>query len=405
MQAAISRAGGSGERPEGLDARSALRFVIAFGVVSLFADMTYEGMRSISGPFLASLAATGTIVGLVAGTGESLGYGLRWAAGELADRSGRYWPITLAGYGMQMFAVPALALAGSWPAAAALIILERIGKALRSPPRSLMLSRAGEHVGQGWAFGLHEALDQTGAVLGPLIAAGVLALRHDYHSAFAWLLAPATATVLCVLTIRFRYPQAGRLPGPGAPQADGAPPLPAVFRLYALGASLVAFGFADYALISYHFVRASTVPAAWVPVFYAAAMAAAGAGSLVYGRLFDRYGLIVLVPATLLVALYPVLVFGGGAPLALTGTLLWGFGVGVHETVASAAVSGMAPARWRARAYGIFAALFGLSWVAGSVALGALYDASLTATVAVAVGAQLCALVPITLAWRRMRSD
>ena len=159
--------------------------MLAFGVVSLFADMTYEGMRSISGPYLALLGASGTAVGLIAGTGELLGYTLRLVSGGLVDRSRLYSPITLIGYVVQMVAVPALALVNSWPAAAALIIIERIGKATRNPPRDVMLSQAGEHIGQGGAFGVHEALDQSGAVLGPLIAAAVLAQRHDYHAAFA----------------------------------------------------------------------------------------------------------------------------------------------------------------------------------------------------------------------------
>ena len=168
----------------------AMRFVLLVGVMSLFADMTYEGSRSIVGPYLALLGASATAVGFVAGGGELLGYGLRLVSGRLADVTGRYWPITIAGYVIQMAAVPALALAGSWQAAAILIALERTGKAMRNPPRDAMLARASEDIGRGWAFGVHEALDQLGALIGPLVAAAVLAIRGDYKIAFALLLVP-----------------------------------------------------------------------------------------------------------------------------------------------------------------------------------------------------------------------
>jgi predicted MFS family arabinose efflux permease len=389
-----------------LTSAAALRFVISFGVVSLFADMTYEGMRSISGPYLALLGATGTAVGLIAGTGELLGYTLRLASGSLADRSRMYWPITLAGYVVQMAAVPALALVGNWPAAAGLIILERIGKATRNPPRDVMLSQAGEAIGQGWAFGLHEALDQSGATIGPLLAAFELARRHDYHAAFAWMLIPATITVLLVLSVRLRYPGAGQIvPSSDDLRADDlrGGRLPRAFWLYCVGAALVAFGFADYVLISYHFAVAKTMASSSVPVLYALAMGAAGISSMAAGRWYDRRGLIVLIPSTFLIAVYAPLVFFGGFWPALIGTVLWGIGVGIHETVMSAAIAHMVPAHRRARAYGIFTAIFGIAWFAGSATLGALYDHSLFATALVAALAQLAGLIPIGMAVKAIR--
>ena len=381
-----------------LTPRAALRFVVAFGVVSLFADMAYEGMRSIAGPYLALLGAGSAVVGVVAGAGELLGYTLRLASGSLADRARVYWPMTLAGYAVQMAAVPALALTTRWPAAAALIILERIGKATRNPPRNVMLSRAGETIGQGWAFGLHEALDQTGALLGPLVAALVLAVRHDYRSAFAWLLVPAAMTLLLVLGVRLRYASAGRIVAPPAQRVGDQRHLPPAFWWYTLGAALVAFGFADYALVSYHFTVAHTVPGTLVPLLYALAMGAGGAGSLVAGRSYDRRGLIVLLPYTLVGAAYAPLVFLGGLGAALAGTLLWGFSLGVHEALMSAAVSDMVLVQRRARAYGLFTALFGIAWFAGSALLGAVYARSVLATTLIATLAQTLALLPIGLA-------
>jgi hypothetical protein len=389
-----------------LNRAAALRFVLSFGLVSLFADMTYEGMRSIAGPYLALLGASGTVVGLVAGAGELLGYTLRLASGSLAGRSRLYWPITLAGYVVQMAAVPALALVGNWPAAAGLIILERIGKATRNPPRDVMLAQAGESIGHGWAFGVHEALDQTGATIGPLIAAFLLARHQQYQEAFAWLLVPAIITVLMVFAVRLRYPAAGQVaPGPDELRGNHATNsrLPRAFWVYSVGAGLVAFGFADYALISYHFAVAKTISSTSVPVLYALAMAAAGGGSLIAGRWFDRRGLIVLVPSTLLIAAYAPLVFYGGFWAALIGTILWGLGVGMHETVMSAAIAQMAPAYRRASAYGIFTAIFGITWFAGSAVLGALYDRSLGVMVAVAVLAQWIGVITIAMAIRAQR--
>lgn len=387
------------------DPRSAFLFVVSFGIASFFADMTYEGMRGIAGPYLASLGASGAAVGVIAGVGEFLGYTLRLLSGGAADRTRLYWPITLAGYTVQMAAVPALALTGAWPAAAALIILERVGKAVRNPPRDVMLSRAGEHIGQGWAFGLHEALDQAGATVGPLIAALVLALHQNYRTAFAWLLLPAAATLGLVLTIRLRHPDAGAaiaLPTTATPAAESSQALPRVFWLYAAGAALVAFGFSDFALISYHFARAGAVPAVWVPILYALAMPSAAVGSLLFGRWYDRRGLAVLIPGTLLVALATPLAFLGGFAAAVPAAALWGLGLGLHETVMAAAVSSMVPAGRRARAYGVFAAVFGTAWLVGSATQGALYDVSVPLMVAVAVAAQILGLIPIRRAAREI---
>jgi MFS family permease len=181
-----------GESVKGFDRSVALTFVVLLGVVSLLADVTYEGARSAVGPYLEILGASAAAVGVVAGLGELVGYAIRVAAGYLSDRTGRYWAITIAGYGVNLLAVPLLALAGRWEVAAALIVFERLGKAIRTPARDAMLSHATHSMGRGWGFGLHEALDQIGAVLGPLIVAAVLYFTGDYRAGFAILLVPAS---------------------------------------------------------------------------------------------------------------------------------------------------------------------------------------------------------------------
>ena len=376
----------------------ALRFVLLIGVVSLFADMTYEGARSITGPYLAVLGASATAVGVVAGGGELLGYALRLVSGRLSDLTRGYWPIALAGYVVQMAAVPALALAGSWQAAAFLIVLERVGKGMRNPPRDAMLAHASTQMGRGWAFGLHEALDQLGALIGPLAAALVLAVRGQYQVAFAVLLIPAVLTLGFLAVARISYPDPGNLAARPADVRTGG--LPRELWLYLGAVMLVAAGFADFSLMAFHFQRADTVPPDWIPLFYAAAMGISGLGSLVFGRLFDRAGIVVLVPLTLATAAFAPLAFLGAPPEAFIGTLLWGLGMGVHESIMAAAVANMVPPGRIASAYGLFNLLYGLAWFLGSAAMGLLYDVSLPALAGFSVLAELLA-IPLILAVAR----
>ena len=378
----------------------AMRFVLLVGVMSLFADMTYEGSRSITGPYLALLGASAAAVGIVAGGGELLGYALRLVSGRLADVTGRYWPITIAGYIIQMAAVPALALVGSWQAAAILIALERTGKALRNPPRDAMLARATVEIGRGWGFGVHEALDQLGALIGPLVAAGVLALRGDYRVAFALLLVPALTTLAILAVARLTYPNPSDLTAkPADVRTVGLPP---ELWVYLGAVMLVAAGFADFSLMSFHFAKAGTVAADVVPLFYSAAMAAAGLGSLLLGRLFDRVGIVVLLPLTAASALFAPLVFLGVPAVAFLGVVLWGLGMGVHESIMAAAVAEMVPASRVASAYGLFNLLYGVAWFAGSATMGILYDVSIPVLVGFCVVVELLSL-PILLRVHRGR--
>jgi|GEM_PF-1749529 len=303
--------------------RSALRFVLLVGAMSFFADFTYEGSRSILGPFLAALGASALAVGVITGFGELLGYGLRLVSGRLSDRTQQFWPITISGYVLQMSVVPLLALAGSWQIAAVLIVLERVGKATRNPPRDVMLSHAAHQMsGYGWAFGLHEAFDQAGAMVGPLAMAAVLAERAGgYRFAFATLAIPAVVMLSLLITARLLYPRPEEMDS-HAPQI-GSRRLPRVFWLYLVGAMLVAAGFADFPLVAYHFAKASVVSSAAVPILYAVAMGVSGAGSLLFGRLFDRAGIAILVPLTLGSALFAPFVFLGGYWLAGVDPLSW----------------------------------------------------------------------------------
>ncbi len=379
--------------------RAALKFVLLIGVVSFFADFTYEGARSITGPFMAALGVSGTVVGIVAGLGELLGYGLRLVSGRLSEKTQKFWPITLFGYLIQMAAVPLLALAGNWQVAALLIIVERVGKATRNPPRDVMLSHAAKEMGYGWGFGIHEALDQFGALFGPLVVAVVLAHQGSYRTAFAVLLIPALITYSMLIAARLLYPRPEDLEAK-APDVH-AQGLPRIFWIYLAGAALVAAGFADFQLIAYHFAKADAVQDTWIPIAYSIAMAVSGAGSLLFGRLFDRVGIGILIPLTLISTLFAPLVFLGGFWPVIIGSALWGLGMGVHESIVPAAVATMVPIQRRPSAYGLFTAGYGLAWFIGSAFIGILYDISITGVVIFCIVLQLAA-VPVFLKVRNM---
>jgi MFS family permease len=379
-------------------AREALRLVVLLGLVSLFADMTYEGARSVTGPFLAILGASGTAVGIVAGAGELAGYGLRLVSGYLSDRTGRYWTITLLGYGVNLLAVPLLAVSGRWETAGALMIAERVGKAIRTPPRDAMLSHATTRTGIGWGFGLHEALDQLGAVLGPLLVAAVLALRGDYRAGFAALLVPAALALALLGVARRLYPRPRDLEVETVGHlGDG---FPREFWQYLAAAACIAAGYVDFPLIAYHFGKAGLAPERWIPLAYALAMGVDGLAALTFGRLFDRHGIAALVLATVLSAAFPLLVFTGSFSLARLGMVLWGIGMGAQESILRGAVAKMVPPAHRASAYGVFNTGYGLAWFAGSALMGLLYDVSLAGLIAFSVALQLAA-VPLLLGTHR----
>lgn len=380
----------------------ALNFVLAMGVVSLFGDMTYEGMRAIAGQFLLTLGATAATVGFVAGFGELAGYGLRSVFGYWADKTHHYWGFIFVGFTVQLLAVPALALAGNWPLAAALMVAERTGRAIRRPSVQAMLSHAGSQIGTGWAFGLHEALDQTGATLGPLITALILYLHGGYHHAFAVLLITAILSLASLVVARIFYPRPHELEerSPVALQAKG---FSRVYWLYAIAGMCVAAGFADFSLIAFHFQRTRVVPQSLIPVFYSVAMVTGAITPLIFGKLLDKMGLAILLLAFLLGALFAPCVFLGGFSLALVGIILWGLGLGAQDSLLKAVLSAVIPKEKRSTGFGVFDTAFGVAWFAGSAAMGLLYDKSILAVVIFSVALQLAALPFFVLAKGRRR--
>src|SRR6266576_2197154 len=236
-------------------ASPAFTFVFTMGIVNLFADTTYEGGASINGPFMASRGASAAVVSITAGLGEFLGYALRAVSGYVADRTGRYWTLTFVGYAINMLAVPALAFAGNWPAAACLMAAERTGRALRRPIVQGMLSHAKDEVGGGRAFGINESLDALGATIGPLVMAMAIAWRGNYRFGFGVLLGPALLCLGLLVVVQRRYPSPAAFERPTPGQSHR---LPRSYWLYVGGAALLAFGFVDFSLVAFHFQKTGT---------------------------------------------------------------------------------------------------------------------------------------------------
>ncbi|MFD9685088.1 MFS transporter [Kitasatospora sp. NPDC059146] len=388
------------------------RFVVWFGIVSLLADFVYEGARSVTGPLLASLGASATLVGVVTGAGEAAALVPRLLSGPLADRTGRFWALAIGGYALTVAAVPLLGVAGSLGAACTLVIAERVGKAVRSPAKDTLLSHATAATGRGRGFAVHEALDQVGAVIGPLIVAAVLAATGGYGPALGVLAAPGVAALGLLWWLRSRVPDPSRyesarparppvpqaparasVPSPSPSPAPVRPPLPRAFWAYAAFTAATMTGFTTYGVLSFHLVRHHLLTASAVPVLYAGTMLAGALASLVTGWLYDRIGPRTLVALPVLAAAVPPLGFADAVAPAAAGALLWGAALGVQESTLRAVVADLVPAPRRATAYGVFAAVVGLATLAGGALTGALSAVSVPALVVTVAAVQAAALV------------
>ncbi|GAA3096614.1 MFS family permease [Kribbella aluminosa] len=376
---------------------SAWRFIMAFGAVSLLMDFVYEGARSITGPLLAGLGASGAVVGIVTGIGEAAALGLRLVSGPLADRTQRFWAWTLAGYALTAVTVPFLGLAGALWVASFLVVAERVGKAVRSPAKDTLVSHATAVTGRGKGFAVHEAMDQIGAVIGPLTVAGVLALTgDDYAPALGVLAVPGAAAIVLLLWLRARVPNPASyeiVPVSSVPRSTASERLPRAFWVYAAFTASSMAGFATFGVLSFHLVQERLVPTAAVPVIYAAAMAVDAIAALATGWLYDRVGARVLAVLPFLAAATTVLAFTRNAWLTVAGALLWGAAVGIQESTLRATVADLVPVGRRATAYGVFAGITGAATFVGGALTGALYDVSVPALVVTVVVIQALALV------------
>ena len=378
----------------------AVAFLTLMGMVSLFSDMTHEGARSILGEYLNLAGASAASIGFVSGIGELCGYSLRLISGFVADKTRKYWTLVIAGYVIQVLAIPALALIPEhgWIWACGLVILERIGKAVKKPAKNTLVSFAASEIGTGKGFAYQEFLDQLGAFLGPVIlfvtaiVKGTEDLFTTYRLSFAVLLIPAMITIALVLSAKIKYPNPEMFEK--QEEAPSAFRLKKSFVLYMAAICLFAFGFADFTLITLHAAKTVAFPESALSLLYAAAMAVDAFAALVFGWLYDKVGMKALILSTLCSTFFSCFVFlSGEAWMIGIGILLWGIGMGAQESVMKAAVSGIIPRSMRSTGFGIFETGFGIAWFLGSWLLGILYDLNPVFLVAVSVLSQLIAIV------------
>jgi MFS family permease len=387
------------------DKKAAIQLIVLFGMVSLFGDIVYEGARSVNGPFLKTLGANAAVVGLVAGIGEFMGYAIRLFSGYYADRTKAYWVFTFVGYSM-LVSVPMLSLTGVWQTVAVFIVLERVGKALRSPAKDTIVSQATKQVGTGFGFGLQEAMDQIGAIAGPLIftllfvfIGGREKTLVDYQRGYALLWIPFLLVILCVILAYIKVPNPERLES--SSKNSETEKLSKVFWLYNLFSFIGTLGFVNFVLMSYHFKARGIIPDSQIPLFYAVAMAVDGAFALIIGKVYDvlksrnnhsHGGLYALITLPLFSIPIPILGFSNSYKFAIAGVLLWGIVMGIQETIMKSAIADLTPLRKRGTGYGIFNTSYGLAMFLGSAFMGFLYDFSVTLLVICAVALEIIAI-------------
>ena len=383
-------------------------FIILFGIVSLFSDMTHEGASSIRGAYLSLLGASAATIGFISGLGELVGYSMRYVFGKLTDKSKQYWPMTIAGYVLDIIAVPALALVGEhgWIAACVLLVIQRMGKAIKKPAKDTIMSFAASQEGVGKSFGIQEVLDQIGAFIGPVLLYLVMLFKTEgttfeiYSTCFAVLAIPGAITLILLIVTRCKFPN----PEHFEPEPKEYVPfkIKKEFILYIAGISLFAFGFIDYSIIIMHVSRtyshlasglsetSALVSTGSLPLLYAGAMLVDAVAALFFGMMYDKNGVKALVWSTVISAPFAVFVFAfDSVPMLLIGVALWGVGMGAQESILKAAVTSMVPKASRATGYGVFECSFGAFWFLGSWLMGVLYDVSIPAMIAVSVIAQL----------------
>jgi MFS family permease len=348
-----------------------------------------KGGGSINGPFLGTLGASAAVISVIAGVGEFLGFSLRFVGGYIGDKTGRYWLVTFVGYVINLLAVPAMALAGNWPTAAILSVAERSGRAIRKPTVESMLSYTTGSLGRGWVFGLNTALDEIGATLGPLLVALVMVLGGRYRMALALLLIPALLALVSLTAARIVFPLPSHLEVGQTASKKG---FTAAYWLFMVAAAFFAAGLTNFELISYHLSRRHSVPDYWIPLLLSISTAVGVPTGLALGRLYDQFGLPVVLSAVFISSMLAPFVFLGGFWGVLFGMVLWGVGFATQDTLLKAIIAGVLPEGQRGVAFGLFYTGYGGGSLIGSVMAGLFYDRSIAAVIAISVVAQLASL-------------
>jgi Major Facilitator Superfamily len=284
-----------------------------------------------------------------------------------------------------------MALAGTWPAAACLILAERTGRAFRKPTVEAMLSYSTGKHGKGWVYAVNTALDETGATLGPLLIALALFLRFDFRASYALLLISSAVALAFLVGARIVFPVPSRLET-GGPQTATAKGFKAPYWLYTAAGTFFAMGLMSFELISYHLSNKQIVPNPWIPIFLALATAVSVIASLVLGRLYDKIGIGAVITAVLLTAVFPAFVFLGKFWVVLAGLAFWGIGYATQDTLLKAVIASVLSEGRRSLAFGLFYLGYGGGWLIGSTATGFLYSYSIPLLICFAIVIQLLSL-------------
>jgi MFS family permease len=363
---------------QGMSAMSTKRRVLLvfllLGFVSLFADVVYEGARSISGAYLAELNAPAVAAATI-GVGEFLGLVFRLFSGYLAavfQSSTVIWGSTFLGYMLTAFSIPMIAYAPSWQSVVALYILDRLGKGLRAPTRDVILAEVSESIGVGKGFGIHELLDQLGAFAGPLLVS-VLLTFYGYRAAYSALLAPGIISLILITTAWYIYPSlkstSSRKPQLAIRGYSNS------FWIYTIATSILALGFMHWSIASYYLKEVRGVlSSAEIGLIYAVAMLVDAIVAIPLGALFDNIKLKTLLLIPVLIPLYIVLIAYAPRELLYLSAIPWGIVMCSEESIMRATIALLVEPSRRPLAYGLYGLVFGAVWALG----GYVYTALLT---------------------------
>lgn len=370
-----------------------MSLIFFLGIVSLFADITYEGARSIIGQYLFVLGSSSLFVGFTAGFGEFIGYFLRILFGYLADKTKNYWSFMIIGYSLNVFSVPLLAFTNNYLIAGILILLERLGKAIRTPSRDTIISFIGAKYGSGISFGIHEFLDQIGALSGPLLIFLILSLsKNNYKLSFLILIIPAILCLIFLFWTKIKFSNISEIEIRGKRYESFKSSKK--FWIYTIAIGFVSFGFIDFALISYHYKKINLFEPNIIAILYSIAMITDAISSIILGKLFDKFGIKVLLISILLTSFSsPLLFLFNEKMIIFLAIILWGIGIGSQESIMRAYISNIIKKEERATAFGIFNSIYGFSWFIGSLMIGYLYSLSLTYMVILSFSFQIFGLL------------
>lgn len=379
----------------------ALTFIAVLGVISFFSDFTHEGARSIYGQYLKVIGVSAFLISFTSGLGEFIGQALRIVTGIIADKTKKYWLMMIIGYGVNLLAIPLLGLVDNniWYVAIILILLERVGKAIRSPAKSTLTSFTSDQIGAGKAFAINEALDQFGAFLGPMVVFLIVSNSgkselSTYQICFGLLGIVAIMALVLLFIAKCKYPHPENFENPKTNKSGIKGNK--LFIIYMLAISFLALGFIDYPLVAYHFGNVNIIDVAYIPLLYSIAMGVDAIAALLFGYIFDKKGIIVITISTLISAFAsPFIFLCNNKFMLVLGIIVWGVGMGAQESILKAVVARIIPKEKRATGYGIFNSVFGLAWFLGSLIVGALYDYSIILLVVFSVIMELTSIALI----------